>query len=158
MPFKNDLVSLIDEGHRSKTFGELAASPPGILAGLTHAQGAKLMQALDVDTLQDLAQSRYVLWSQSITHLARYEKVDGFNPSLAAILDGQWEKKSLRELARARPSIFTGLSAKEATMLEEAAGIRTVEDLATNRFVLMAQVIAHLARYETSTGPAQKAA
>ncbi len=108
MPFKNDLVSLIDEGHRSKSFGELAASPPGILAGLTHAQGAKLMQALDVTTIEELAQSRYVLWAQSITHLAKYEKVDAFNPSLAAILDGQWEKKGLRELARARPSIFTG--------------------------------------------------
>lgn len=148
MPFKNDLVALIDESHRSKTFGQLAASPPGVLAGLTHTQGAKLMQALDVTTIEELAQSRYVLWAQSITHLARYERVDGFNPSLAAILDRQWEKASLRDLAKARPSIFTGLSAKEATMLEEAAGIRTVEDLATNRYVLMAQVIAHLARYE----------
>ena len=148
MPFKNDLVALIDESHRSKTFGQLAASPPGVLAGLTHTQGAKLMQALDVTTIEELAQSRYVLWAQSITHLARYERVDGFNPSLAAILDRQWEKASLRDLAKARPSIFTGLSAKEATLLEEAAGIRTVEDLATNRYVLMAQVIAHLARYE----------
>jgi hypothetical protein len=158
MPFKNDLVALIDESHRGKTFGQLAASPPGILAGLTHAQGARLMQALDVTTIEELAQSRYVLWAQSITHLSKYERVDGFNPSLAAILDGQWEKKSLRELARARPSIFTGLSAKEATMLEEAAGIRTVEDLATNRYVLMAQVITHLARYERGDGSEKKAA
>ena len=157
MPFKNDLVALVDESHRSKTFGQLAASPPGVLAGLTHTQGAKLMQALDVTTIEELAQSRYVLWAQSITHLARYERVDGFNPSLAAILDRQWEKASLRDLARARPSIFTGLSAKEATMLEEAAGIRTVEDLATNRYVLMAQVIAHLARYERG-GAEKKAA
>jgi len=156
MPFKNDLVALIDESHRSKSFGQLAASPPGILAGLTHTQGARLMQALDVTTIGELAQSRYVLWAQSITHLARYERVDGFNPSLAAILDRQWEKASLRDLARARPSIFTGLSAKEATLLEEAAGIRTVEDLATNRYVLMAQVIAHLARYER--GDAEKKA
>lgn len=157
MPFKNDLVSLIDESHRSKTFGQLAASPPGVLAGLTHTQGAKLMQALDVTTIEELAQSRYVLWAQSITHLARYERVDGFNPSLAAILDRQWEKASLRDLAKARPSIFTGLSVKEAAMLEEAAGIRTVEDLATNRYVLMAQVIAHLARYERG-GAEKKAA
>ena len=43
-------------------------------------------------------------------------------------------------------------------MLEEAAGIRTVEDLATNRYVLMAQVITHLARYERGDGSEKKAA
>ncbi len=43
-------------------------------------------------------------------------------------------------------------------MLEEAAGIRTVEDLATSKLILMAQVIADLARYERTSGPSKKAA
>lgn len=157
MPFQNDLVSLLDEGYRSKSFGEIAASPPGVLAGLTHTQGAKLIGALGVKTIADVATSKYVLWAQSITHLSRYEKVDGFNPSLASILDAKWEKKSLRALAKAPPSIFTGMTDDEAAMLEEAIGVRTVEELATNRYVLLAQVITHLAKYEMSR-PRAKAA
>ena len=157
MPFQNDLIALLDEGYRTKSFGEIAASPPGVLAGLTHTQGAKLIGALGARTIADVANSRFVLWAQSITHLSRYEKVDGFNPSLSSILDAKWEKKSLRSLAKAPPSIFTGMTEDEAVMLEEAIGVRTVEELATNRYILLAQVIAHLAKYVTSR-PKAKAA
>lgn len=157
MPFQNDLVALLDEGYRNKSFGELASAPPGILAGMTHTQGAKLIGALGVKTIADVASSKYVLWAQSITHLSRYERVDGFNPCLSSILDAKWEKKSLRQLTKAPPSIFTGMTDDDAAMLEEAIGVRTVEELATNRFILLAQVIAHLAKYETSR-PKAKAA
>jgi len=165
MPFKNDLAALVDDTHRSRSYAEIAAASVGVLGGLTHAEAAKVMDALEVETIEEFATSKYVLWAQAITHLAKYEKLDdakgqggpSFNPSLAAILDARWEKKPLRDLAKAPPSIFAGLSDKEATMLAEAIGVRTVEDLATNRFVLIAQVIAHLAKYET-TSPLKKAA
>jgi hypothetical protein len=165
MPFKNDLAALVDESHRSKSYGEIAAAPVGVLGGLTHTDAAKVMEALGVTTIEGLASSKYVLWAQSIAQLARYEKLDGrvpgaqaFNPSLAAILDAAWEKKPLRELAAASPAIFAGLSDGKAAMLAEALKVRTVEDLATNRFVLVAQIISHLARYETDRPAVRKAA
>jgi len=164
MPFTNTLASLVDESYRSKSFHEIAASPPGALGGLTHTDAAKVMDALDVSTIGELATSKYVLWAQSITHLAQYEKIvasagPAFNPSLAAILDGKWEKMPLRDLIKAPPSIFTGLSEREATLLAEGLQVKTVEDLATNRFVLVAQVIAHLAKYEkASDEPVRQAA
>lgn len=153
MPFKNNLAALIDDTYRAKSFSEIASASPGVLGGLSHTEAAKLMDALDVRTIEELATSKYVLWAQSITHLARYEKVDtsagpAFNPSLGAILDDKWQKKRLRELAKAAPSIFVGLSEKEGKLLAEALQVKTIEDLATDRFVLLAQVIAHLARCE----------
>ena len=152
MPFESNLADLIDDTYGSKSFREIAGASPAVLAGLRYADASKLMEALDVKTIAELAGCRYVLWAQSIAHLSQHEKVDtssgpALNPSLAAILDERWRKKRLRELAEAPPSIFAGLSEKEAGLLAEAIGVKTVEDLATNRFVLIAQVIANLAKY-----------
>nr|AGS49895.1 hypothetical protein [uncultured bacterium esnapd21] len=165
MPFRNDLAALVDETHQAKSYQEIAGAPVGVLGGLTHTDATKVMDALDVKTIEDLATSKYVLWAQSITQLAKFEKLDSvkdgsvqaFNPSLAAILDAKWEKRPLREIAKASPAVLSGISRKEADLLAEAIGVKTVEDLATNRFVLIAQVITHLAKYERSD-PLKRAA
>jgi len=70
------------------------------------------------------------------------------NESLKGILDRSWEKKSLREIANASPSVLQGVSEKDATLLREAFAIRTVRDLATNRYFLWAQAITTLAEQE----------
>lgn len=152
MSFQTNLADLIDDTHRARSFREIAGASPAVLGGLRHVQASKLMEALDIKTIAELAGCKYVLWAQAITHLSQHEKVDTssgptLNPSLAAILDEKWRKKRLRELAKAPPSIFAGLSEKEAKLLSEAIEVKTVEDLATSRFVLMAQVIANLAKY-----------
>jgi len=157
MPFPDHLASLIDETARAKSFSDLARCSPGILAGLTHAQGAQVMEALDTRTIEGVAASKYVLWAQAIATLARHEKTDLPNPALAAILDARWEKKRLRDLAGASPSVLTGMSDYEAKLLEEALGVRTLQDLATNRHILLAQAIARLAE-EERLAPTQKAA
>ena len=74
------------------------------------------------------------------------------------ILDQKWEMKPLRTIVRQSPAVFTGLSEKDAAMLAEAIGVKTVEGLATNRFVMTAQVIAHLAKYEAVDDGMRKAA
>jgi hypothetical protein len=73
------------------------------------------------------------------------------------VLDAKWEKKGLRAISQASPSVLAGLSENDAKILAETMQVRTVEDLATNRFVLVAQVIAHLARYETDASLRQAA-
>jgi hypothetical protein len=157
MPFNNELKFLIEDAYRGKSFGELTSAPINAMAGINHEQARQLMAGLDVKTIGELANSRYVLWAQSITHLARFERIDAFNPSLSAILDEKWAMKRLRTIAKESPAVFTGLSAKAAGVLAETINVKTVEDLATNRFVMMAQVIAHLAKYE-KIGELKKAA
>jgi hypothetical protein len=163
MPFKNDLIALIDDSYRSRSFREIAAASPAVLGGLTSISASKLMEALDVRTVEELATSKYVLWAQSITHLSRWEKVETiagpvFNPSLATILDSRWEKKRLRDIVKAPPSVLAGLTPKSAKLLDEALGIRTIEALAASRVILLAQAIAQLAKHEDATGPAKRAA
>jgi len=70
------------------------------------------------------------------------------NPSLAPMLDASAEKMTAKALAAASPSVFEGLSDKKAELLKEALGIETIADLATNKFVLWAQAIHTIAKYE----------
>ncbi len=157
MPFSNELKFLVDEAYHGKRFGDLASAPVGAMGGLTHEQGRQIMAALDVKTIAEFAKCKYVLWAQAITNLAKAERVDAFNPSLQTILDAKWEKKGLRAISQASPAVLAGLSENDARILSETMQVRSVEDLATNRFVLIAQVIAHLARYETDASLRQAA-
>jgi hypothetical protein len=148
MQFANTLKSIVDEAWQHKSFIEIAKAPPGALAGLSHTDGQKLMEALEVKTIAELAGCRYVAWAQALTSLAPFEKDQSFKVALGAVLDSKSDGQSLRALIKSPPSIFLGLSDKKAKALAETIHVRTVEDLATNRYVQMAQVLAQLARYE----------
>ncbi len=148
MSFSNIGKIIVDEAQTHLGVSELAASPLGVLAGLTHTEGKAVMDALGVRTISEFAGSKYVLWAQAIATLAKHEKTDLPTPALAAILDEKWQKKRLRDLAQASPAVLDGLSDKDAKVLAEAFGVRTIADLATNRYVLKAQAIANMAMIE----------
>jgi len=64
---------------------------------------------------------------------------------LEAKLDKAWEGKSAQEIANAPVSALSGVTERDATLLQEAFGIKTVRDLGTNKFFRWAQAIAALA-------------
>ena len=70
------------------------------------------------------------------------------NESLTEILDKAWEGKSLKEICQATPAVLQGVSEGDAEKLKDAFGIKTVSDLATNKFVLWAQALHHLSQAE----------
>ncbi|MCB2188220.1 MAG: hypothetical protein KQJ78_17510 [Deltaproteobacteria bacterium] len=70
------------------------------------------------------------------------------NESLRAVLDKEWENKSLKEILQASPSVLQGVSENDAVNLQQAFNIKTVADLATNKFFLWAQAIHALASAE----------
>lgn len=55
--------------------------------------------------------------------------------------DEEYEELSLEELCRTPVSAISGISEPDAADLKEAFGIDTVEELATNKYVLLAQGI-----------------
>ncbi|MFB0514419.1 MAG: helix-hairpin-helix domain-containing protein [Candidatus Bathyarchaeia archaeon] len=55
--------------------------------------------------------------------------------------DKAYEDKSIEELCEAPVSAISGISESDATDLKKAFGIETVEDLATNKYVRLAQGI-----------------
>ena len=64
---------------------------------------------------------------------------------IAKFLDKSYESKDFAELADAPVDALQGLSAGDAQTLQQALGIKTIRDLADNKFVKVAQAITALA-------------
>ncbi len=63
-------------------------------------------------------------------------------------VDKAYETKSLKEIADAPVDALEGVSASDAELLAKAFGIKTIRDLGSNKFFLVAQAITALAAKE----------
>lgn len=70
------------------------------------------------------------------------------NESLTHILDKAYETKSLKEIIEASPAALQGVSDKDAEALKQAFGIKTIKDLADNKYIRWAQALVTLAAQE----------
>jgi hypothetical protein len=68
--------------------------------------------------------------------------------NLNGALDKAFETKSMKELVNSPVGALSGVSEKDAKLLEEAFKIKTIGDLARNKFFQVAQAINTLAEYE----------
>ncbi|MGA5304201.1 hypothetical protein ACPCHT_30085 [Nucisporomicrobium flavum] len=66
--------------------------------------------------------------------------------NLDALLDKAYESTSLAELADAPVSALSGVSEADAEALKKAFNIKTIGDLAGNKYIRAAQAIAELGR------------
>jgi hypothetical protein len=64
--------------------------------------------------------------------------------NLNALLDQEWNKKSLSEVLKAPASALKGLSEGDGDLLKQAFNIKTVGDLGRNKFFRAAQLLAQL--------------
>ena len=64
---------------------------------------------------------------------------------ISKFLDKAHEQQSFAELAKAPVSALQGVSDADGEALAKALGIKTIADLATNKYVLWAQAINTLA-------------
>ncbi len=64
---------------------------------------------------------------------------------VSKFLDKAFEEQSFADLAKAPISALAGVSDADAEALKKALGIKTIADLATNKYVLWAQAINTLA-------------
>jgi hypothetical protein len=64
---------------------------------------------------------------------------------ISKFVDKAYEQQSFADLAKAPVSALQGVSEADGEALAKALGIKTVAELATNKFVLRAQAINALA-------------
>lgn len=67
---------------------------------------------------------------------------------LAKMLDKSYEDKSPADLVNAPIEALAGVSAADAEALKRAFNVKTIGELARNKYVLAAQTIANLAALE----------
>lgn len=66
-----DMSSHLDKAYETKTFEELADAPVHALEGLSENDAELLHKALNIRTIRDLAESKFVLRAQAIVNLAK---------------------------------------------------------------------------------------
>ncbi len=66
-----DISKHLDKAYENKEFDELAESPVDALEGLSKADAEALHKALNIKTIRDLADNKFVLRAQAIVNLAR---------------------------------------------------------------------------------------
>ncbi|MFM7536385.1 MAG: hypothetical protein ACKO91_11440 [Acidimicrobiales bacterium] len=65
---------------------------------------------------------------------------------VSKFLDKAYEQMNFAELAKAPVAALQGVSEADGELLAKALNIKTIEDLATNKFVLWAQAITTLSK------------
>ena len=70
------------------------------------------------------------------------------NESLKEILNKEWEDKPIKEIIKQTPEALQGINWERAEQLKAALGVKTIKDLATNKFILWAQALNAIAPHE----------
>ncbi|WP_024802199.1 hypothetical protein [Nocardia sp. BMG51109] len=64
------LEKALDKAYENKTLDEILAAPPSALAGLTENHDTKLLDALGIKTVGDLASNKYFRLAAALADLA----------------------------------------------------------------------------------------
>lgn len=67
------LDKVLDKAYENKELREVLAAPPSALAGLTESHDAKLLDALGIKTIADLAGNKYFRLAAALADLAAKE-------------------------------------------------------------------------------------
>lgn len=65
---------------------------------------------------------------------------------LANMLDKEFETKPVTEVIKASPAALQGISDTGAEALQKYLGIKTIEDMASNKFFLWAQAMTTISK------------
>lgn len=133
-------VKYFDKNYEKISYAELVKAPVSAISGVSESDAAILRTVLKVKTVGDLATNRYVQIAQALTT---------FSNISAEILDRKFESKEFKELRKQPVSAIAGISRKSGELLKKALSIDTIEELAENRYVKIAQITVTMAALES---------
>lgn len=79
-----------------------------------------------------MAENKYVLLAQAINTFSKYS---------GKILDKEFNSAEFEDLRKKPVSTISGVSDSDATLLKNAFGINTIQDLAENKYIKIAQLV-----------------
>ena len=130
------IVKFYDKAYEKKDIIDLLNSPVDAISGVTRADAEKLEKAFNIKTVADLATNEYVRLAQAVTN---------FTECTGQILDKKFQSKEFIELAEKPVNAINGISEGDAKLLKQALNIKSIKDLARNKYVNIAQTTISLA-------------
>jgi len=130
------IVKFYDKAYEDKSIEELVKAPVSAISGVSESDAADLKKAFGIDTVEELANNKYVKLAQGINCLSECsEQIQGRT----------FESKVYKDLARKPASAISGISDGDASLLKRAFGIDSIKELAENKYVLIAQTTVAMA-------------
>ena len=137
---KNEEVGFIakffDKAYEGKTILELVNAPVVAISGISEADAKNLEKAFGIKTVKDLAKNVNVRLAQGLNF---------FSEATGVIMDKKFNPEEYKKLASNAVSAIKGVSEKDGELLKKAFGIKTIKDLAENKYVAIAQATVSLA-------------
>lgn len=121
-----------DKEYEQKSLPELSKAPVSAIQGVSETDAASLKNSLGIGTVEELARNKYVLLSQAI---------NVFSKQSGKILDKEFNSAEFEDLRKKPVSAISGISENDAALLKNAFGINTIQDLAENKYVQIAQLV-----------------
>jgi hypothetical protein len=133
-------VKYFDKDFEKYSYTELVEAPVSAISGVSEADAIDLGKALKVKSVGDLATNRYVQTAQALT---------AFSDVSTRVLDKKFEAKEFKKLKKQPISAISGISDRSGRLLKKALGIDTIEELARNKYVKIAQITVTMAALES---------
>jgi predicted RecB family nuclease len=130
------IVKFFDKAYEDCNITELVEAPVAAISGVSESDAEDLRKAFGIKTVGDLAKNQYIRLAQGI---------NCFAVCSGAILDKEFESKEFEDLAENPASAISGVSEGDAALLKKAFGIDTIQELAENKYVSIAQTTVTLA-------------
>ena len=129
------IVKFYDKKYEELSILELVDAPVEAISGVSDGDADKLRKAFNIKTVGDLASHKYIKYAQALTS---YADCSG------DLLDKEYEA-NIVSLADEPVDAIQGISEGDAELLKAAFNIKTIRDLATNKYVAVAEVTLSLA-------------
>jgi predicted RecB family nuclease len=142
MSVREYILKSFDKEYEQKPLMELRKAPVSALSGVSQTDADSLKNAFGIDTIEEFAMNKYVLLAQAINAFSKYS---------GKILDKEFNSAEFDELRKKPVSAISGVSDADATLLKNAFGINTIQDLAESKYIEIAQLVNMSARlFETA--------
>jgi hypothetical protein len=129
------IVKFFDKKYEKMNIIELVEAPVEAISGVSKGDAEKLQKAFNIKTVGDLASNKYIKYAQIVTNYADVSE---------DLLDKEYEK-NIVSLADEPVAAIQGISEGDAELLMAAFNIKTIRDLAANKYVAIAETTTNLA-------------
>lgn len=147
-----NIKNAVDKKYESMSLAEILKQPTYAIQGLSERQADLIKEAFRISTVEQLAKLRFAKWAWSIQVLEKYEKEKDDNPdstlNIDNAVDKAYEDKSLDHILDSPMQALQGLSDRQADLMYEAFRIKSVKQLANQRFLNIARAIYFMALCE----------
>lgn len=129
----------LDKKYEKLSWREIAEASVAAISGVSEQDGKDLKESFDIETVTDFANNDYVCIAQGI---------NSFSQASGEILDKAFNAEEFEKLRKQPVHAIKGVTEDDAALLKRAFGIDTIQELAENKYVCIAQTVSTLAFLE----------